>query len=247
MTMNDEALGQLMASVAPDLPQPIDRVAAVKRRVRRQRQWVVAVAAAAVTGVVLVGGTVLASRGEQRSGPLPPPIGVTPPPVPADGVLRTPGCANYPVAPPTKIDGTPVSGNSEVTNEQNNKIFPYATSHFPDAFALTEVTDTGRLRVYRKPSAAFDAWIMRDFASECVEIADAKMSSVEFSQVLNLVLADAGYWHGRGIEILSVGGSPAVGDVIVGVTAASLEKARQQIPAHYPGLQITVQVDEALR
>jgi hypothetical protein len=161
-------------------------------------------------------------------------------PTPNDGVLRTPGCANYTNQGPTRIQGTPVSGNDELVNELNNRITPYATEHFADVWGEPAVTDLGRLRLYRKPSAAFDVWIMHDFAGDCVEIADAKASAVEMEQRTMRIDQDSAYWKGRGIQIEAVGGNLIDGVVDVVVPADKLTQARQEIPARYSDLTITV-------
>lgn len=159
---------------------------------------------------------------------------------PADDMLRTSGCATYPVAGPTRVGGTPVSGNSDLVNELNNRIFPYATANFADVFAVTEITDIGRLRVYRKPSAEFDTWIMRNFAQDCVEIADAKASAAEMSQKSREIEDDSAYWIGRGIRIQAIGGSPVNGVIEVSVPKEVLVLARQEIPQRYPHLRVAV-------
>jgi hypothetical protein len=38
---------------------------------------------------------------------------------------------------------------------------------------------TIRIRVYRKPSAEFDAWVVSAFAADCVEVVDARYSEKE--------------------------------------------------------------------
>ena len=240
--MNEGELRRLLASVAPDLPEPPDRLAAVARRSRHQRRLAIG-AAAATTAVVLVGAFAVNRGADRAAGELVPGTGVSAVPSPTDSVLRTAGCATYPDAGPTEIGGTPVSGNSELTNELNNRIYPYATENFADVFAQPAVTDIGRLRVYRKPSAAFDAWIMSEFATDCVEIADAKMSAAEMTAVMGEIDEDAAYWRDRGIVLQSVGGDPVTGDIEISVPEEVLDRARREIPPRYPHLRITVSTE----
>jgi hypothetical protein len=170
----------------------------------------------------------------------PGPTGAAGPVPSSDGVLRTAGCATYSNQGPTQIDGTPVSGNDGVVNELNKRITPYATEHFADVWAEPSITDLGRLRVYRKPSAAFDAWIMHDFAGSCVEIADAKQSAADMEQQQRRIDKDLQYWNGRGIDISAVRSNPIDGTVIIAVPADEVARAQQEIPARYPDLFITV-------
>jgi hypothetical protein len=239
--MNGEELGRLLTSVVPELPAPPDRVAAVRRRSRRQRRNA-AIASAGLAVLVGLGGTwwALAPKGSPGRVTGDPSVRTSAPRT--DGVLETPGCATYSNAPTTAIQGTPVIGNSDIINDLNNRLVPYATAHFGDVYALTEVeTDIGRLRVYRKPSAAFDAWMMREFARDCVEIADAKASAQEMEAWSRRIIDDdRAYWSNRGISIQTVSGNPVTGVVEVGVSAKGLARARSELPAHYPGAQIVV-------
>src|SRR5689334_12470028 len=154
--MNGEELGRLLTSVVPELPAPPDRVAAVRRRSRRQRHNT-AIAAAGLAVLVGLGGTwwALAPKGSPGRVTGDPTVRTSAPRT--DGVLETPGCATYQNAPTTAIQGTPVIGNSDTINELAHRLVPYATAHFADVYGQAEIEpDVGRLRVYRKPSAAFD-------------------------------------------------------------------------------------------
>jgi hypothetical protein len=235
------------------------RIAAgVRRRGRRTRTVrAVSVALAAVLAAVAVPVAVSQWHRAAVTGPggSAPPIPTGPSATRTDGVLETAGCATYPTAHPTQIDGTPQVGNSDPINEISQRLIPYATDHFGSVYAGTEIqTEIGVLRVYRKrdglgerrhgvvivPSAAFDAWIMQEFATTCVEIADARVSLEEISAAVDQVMNDHAYWLSRGIEIFTAGGDPVKGIVEVGVAKAAVAKARREMPARYPGLTIRI-------
>ncbi len=139
--MSDSDFGQQIRSAAT----PSDRKSGVDRRARRHRPLVV-LTGAAVTGLTLVAVAALA-RPELGAGEPSQTVGdaASPSATATDGVLRTAGCATFPLAGPTEIDGSPVSPNSELLNELNIRIQPDAITNFAELFAGVEFTDIGRL------------------------------------------------------------------------------------------------------
>jgi hypothetical protein len=208
----------------------------------RSRRWLGIAAIALATAIVLVTGALLVSRHRNGapSGAAGPSLTSSASAAPGDGVLRTPGCATYVNQGPTQIQGTPVSGNDEIVNALDRRIEPYARKNFADVWAEPMITDQGRLRIFRKPSAAFDAWIMHDFASDCVEIADAKASAAEMEQQVERVVNDGAYWRSQGIQINSAGGDAINGRVMVFVPPDEVAKAQQLMPQHYPDLKLAI-------
>jgi hypothetical protein len=246
--VNERELHRVLVRVVPDLPSPQDRVGAVIERARRQQRVMVTAAVAVITGVVAMGGVPL-FRYLAGPVPIPPGYGDSPAASPTprdDGVLETPGCVGYQPDLSTMDDGIPVAPNQEALGELSQRIQPEARGEFADVFASAEIRSNGRLRLNRKPSAEFDAWIMRDFGDECVEIADARATQAEMDARALRLGDDYPYWEGRGIEIVAVGGDPVDGVVVVEVAAADLERARKEIPDRYPDLSIRVATGEPI-
>jgi hypothetical protein len=240
--VTEQQLHRVLVRVVPELASPEDRVGSVMQRARRQRQAAVVAAAAVLTGIVALG-TVPFVRAALADPPdIGPGIGrdpTTSAPQRTDGVVETPGCVGYDPPTATMVDGTPVSPNQEALSELAMRIQPYAMSHFGDVFATTEFRANGRLRLNRKPSRAFDAWVMREFGQECVEIADAKASEKEMETWARRI--DMNYWDRRGIQIYTVGGDPVEGVLVVEVAEEDLAQAREEIPKKYPDLSIRVE------
>jgi hypothetical protein len=244
--VNVQELHRVLVRVVPPMPSPQDRVGSVIQRARRQRQATIVAAAAVLTGIVALG-TVPFFRAALAD---PPPIGpgtgggttgspTTSPTGRTDGVLETPGCTGYNPPTATMVDGTPVAPNQEALSELAMRIQPYAMSHFGDVFATVEFRPDGRLRLNRKPSRALDAWVMREFAAECVEIADAKATSSEMEAWARRI--DIRYWERRGIRIYTMGGDPVDGILVIEVAEPDLARAREEIPKKYPDLPIRVE------
>jgi hypothetical protein len=238
--VNERELHRVLVRVVPDIPSPPDRVGTVIARARRQQRAVVVAVAAVLTGIVAIGGVSLLRALSPEAPIVEPGLGgqdTTPTPR-ADGVLETPGCVGYRPNMATMQDGTPVAPNQEALSELAMRVQPYAMSHFADVWAQAEMRPDGRLRLYRKPSAEFDAWIMRDFAAECIEVTDAKATEKEMEAWARQI--DVRYWERRGIEIFTVGGTPVNGVLVVEVAEEDLAAARAQIPKRYPDLEIRV-------
>jgi hypothetical protein len=252
--MNEQHLTRLLTSVAPDLPAPPDRLAAVRRRVERRRQRTAVAGAGLVT--VVVGGLGVAAlqpgHGNQPIGTQLFP-GPTSPPTsssanssaaPSDGVLRTLGCggrAGNAIATPS-----PGTSNSDISGLLL-RMRPYLSDHFSDVYAGGSYTDVpGALRVYRKPSAAFDAWIMQEFARDCVEVVDAKYSLADMNKFIGRLWDDADYWSERGIDITMVNGDAKNGVLEVTVTPESVDQARQKMPARYPDVPIAIKAADVV-
>lgn len=81
------------------------------------------------------------------------------------------------------------------------KVEQLGRERFPERYAGLEISD-GRIVVYRKPSAEFDAALG---GLGAVEPRDAPYSAEELQTLADRIAADIGYWQDRGIEISSVG------------------------------------------
>lgn len=240
--MNNEEvqLSRVLVSVVPPLPAPADRVGAVAARVRRQRTVTALATAAGVAGIVLAVGlpTLLAVR---DPGPAPEVI-AAPQATPSQnpGLPHTAGCGTSPSSRATSIDGTPQPINQRALDDVATRLRPAAETRFADVFADLEMRhETNRIRVFRKPSAAFDAWIRGEFAGVCVEMADARYSARELQNVADRVEADMKYWRNRGIQINVVGAG--VDRITIGVDPAHLDDARRVMPGRYHPVLIVVE------
>lgn len=154
-----------------------------------------------------------------------------------DTPLRTSGCA----AQNANQSGKPLNENE--LNVVADEIHPKAQSDFADVYAGVEVSpDATRVLVYRKPSSAFDEWIKKSFAPQCVEMVNAAHSAAELTALLTKVNEDIGYWAERGINITATGAKPDGSGVIVGV-ADQVERARQEMVARY-GADIELVIEQ---
>ena len=162
------------------------------------------------------------------------------PPAGTHGVVRTAGCATATSPPATSIDGTPQPANQNDLDELANRLQPYAQAHFADAYTGVELrSEQDRIRVYRKASAAFDAWVLREFAASCVEIVDARYTAVELTGLVQRISADAPYWQSLGVPMNLVSVNPDGSGIQVGTT--EVERARRELARRYgTGIAITV-------
>ncbi|OLB80218.1 MAG: hypothetical protein AUI14_07505 [Actinobacteria bacterium 13_2_20CM_2_71_6] len=163
------------------------------------------------------------------------PLAVPPP----DGMLRTDGCATHTSPPAMTIDGTPQPANQNDLAALAGRVQPYADAHFADVYTGLELrSETDRIRVYRKPSAAFDAWIVKEFARDCVEVVDTAHNQRELQALADRISADMAYWQAQRLPINSVGAS-IDGTVNVGTT--EVDRARRELPQRY-GTDIAIVV-----
>lgn len=158
----------------------------------------------------------------------------------ADGVVQTAGCAFATTTPAMEISGTPQPENQNRLDEVAGRLNPVASSRFPDVYASVELVQIhDRILVRRKPSASFDAWVLRDFARDCVEIVDARYSMVELRARADRISADTAYWRSRGVQINMIGPRPDKGDIEIGVS--DVDKAKKLLPAYYgPGVPLEI-------
>ncbi len=247
--MNEQHLTRLLTSIEPDLPAPPDRLAAVRRQVERRRQRM-AVAGAGLAIVVVGGLGVVAfqpGHGDQPVGsqsfpgptsPATPSSTISSSAAPSDVVLRTAGC--HGPAGNAIVTPSPGSSNTDI-GALLQRMQPYVSAHFNDVYAGGSYTEVpGTLRVYRKPSAAFDTWIMEEFAQDCVEVVDAEYSLAEMNNFIARFWDDADYWSERGIGITTIHGDAKNGVLEVTVTPESVDQARQEMPARFPDVPIEV-------
>lgn len=161
----------------------------------------------------------------------------------AAGMVRTAGCATATSPPAMSIDGTPQPANQERLDGVANRLQPYAQAHFADVFTGVELrSEQDRIRVYRKPSADFDAWMVANFATDCVEIVDALHSAKELTALQDRIVADIPYWQSRGVVVNEVSANPDGSGVQVGTT--DVERARSELTQRY-GADAPIEVVQA--
>jgi len=220
MKDEEEQLRRLFHGSVPPLPEPVDRIAAVGARVRRTRTVRMAAttaAAAAVLGVALVAG--LAGVLPGRSGA---------------GTSVAGGADSSPLAVSAQTAGcrgqASMTADGAELDRLATQLRSEAEPRFADSFANLEITD--RLRVFRKPSGDFDAWVVQEFAAQCVELVDVPYSGRELQQFHDEVEADRSYWRQQGIQLnsLTVG---VDGTITIGVDSKVFEKAKEKIPPRY--------------
>ncbi len=153
--------------------------------------------------------------------------------------VRTAGCATHTV-PPTTDPETQQPANESALTAVADRIEPRAQERYPEVYAGLEIVpEQDRLRVYRKPSAELDAWVLRDFRAECVELVDAPHSAVELSALQSRIENDFDYWDQHGVHIETVVSRQDGTAVEVGT--ADVNKARIELPKRYgTAIQIVV-------
>ncbi len=215
--MNEYQLRKILSDTAPDLPPSADRIASIRRRANRQRALAAGGITAAVTVTVLAGTPLilnLASPGPLGSVGAPAPTSTT--------LIRTEGCGT------TGATTTSQSDASEIAQQ----ISSHAEAHYAEVYADAALQETGPpVRVYRKPSPSFDAWVRATFSNECIELADAAYSAKELESWSSRVSGDEGFWDEHGINLASVGTDPVHGVVRVG--ASDVEKLRRLLIERY--------------
>jgi hypothetical protein len=131
------------------------------------------------------------------------------------GKVRTHGCSITPLP------------NSD---PQRGPIDSYARAHFAEVYAgLADYSP--RLLVYRKPSAAFDAWITNDYANACVTVIDAPHSAIELKAWSDRITADVRYWWSIGVPI--DGWGPMAQGTGVEVITTDVDKVCRSLPRRY--------------
>jgi hypothetical protein len=105
------------------------------------------------------------------------------------------------------------------------------------------VAEASRVRVYRKPSGAFDDWIRKSFTERCVELANAKHSAAELAALTTKVEGDIGYWAELGINITGTAPRQDGSALVVGVEKAVVDRAKKEFPVRY-GSEISIIIEE---
>jgi hypothetical protein len=130
------------------------------------------------------------------------------------------------------IDGTPQPANQNELDALADRLQPYAQARFADVYTGLELrSEQDRIRVYRKPSTDFDAWVVRVFAADCVELVDARYSEKELAALADRVAADLPYWRAKGVPVNSVGAKPDGSGIEVGTT--DVERTRRELAQRY--------------
>jgi len=149
-----------------------------------------------------------------------------------DGIVRTAGCATATSPPAMSIDGTPQPANQEELVALAGRLQPYAQAHFASVYTGLELhSERDRIRVYRKASTDFDAWVVREFAADCVEVVDARYSGTELKTLADRVSADLPYWQAKGLPIVSVGVKPDGSGIEVGT--GDVERTKRELAQRY--------------
>lgn len=161
--------------------------------------------------------------------------------------VRTAGCARHTGPPRTSIDGTPQPANQAVLDEIADRITSIAEQRYGEVYAGLElVQEQDRLRVYRKPSKGFDAWILRDFRTDCVEVIDAAHSAVELQALADRIAGDIDYWDQHGVRVNTISARFDGSGVEVGTV--DVAKAREEMPKRYgPAIPILVEQQEPIQ
>jgi len=150
----------------------------------------------------------------------------------ADGILRTAGCETATVPPAPTADGTPQFSNQSDLDSVLSQLEPYAQQHFADVYSGAEVrSETDRVRIYRVPSAAFDAWVTSAYTKDCVEVADAKHSAQELTALANRIADDLTYWKSVGIPVWTI--APLYDGSAVQVGTTNVAGATRELPLRY--------------
>jgi hypothetical protein len=233
MTGRDEIrLRGMLNDSVPPLPEPRDRVAAVRERVRRRRALLTTACAAAAAAAVGVVGFVpvwLGGETAQQS-----PAAAPAPRATGAPQAATAGCGARPSTPVPDVSGTPHPANQAALDDIAQRVRSHAQARYADVFADLEIQEReSRVRVYRKPSPDFDKWVLDEFAADCVELLDAQYSASELQAFVDRVEADRSYWSSRGVEFNTV--SVRVdGTVFIGVDGSVLKRASRALPSRYP-------------
>jgi hypothetical protein len=138
------------------------------------------------------------------------------------------------------IGGTPQPANQNDLVAVADRVQPYAQAHFATVYTGLELhSEQDRIRVYRKPSADFDAWLVREFARDCVEVVDARYSEKELAALADRVSGDLPYWQAKGVPVNLVSAKVDGSGIEVGTT--DVERTRRELAQRYgPDAPITV-------
>jgi hypothetical protein len=211
MTTEEQKLRDLFHNAVVPADEPPDRVAAVGARVRRSRLAATGLAAAAVGIGLMIAVPAVSSR--QESAAIPPASTDTAPVVSAS----TAGCARPPMTDPD-LDAL------------SSQLRQTAEADFASSFSNLEITD--RIRVFRKPDSAFDAWVKGTFARECVELLDVAHSARENRELIDRIESDRGYWTEKGISINTLSVS-ATGTLQLGISGGDLAEVETTMHDRY--------------
>ncbi|MGI5238042.1 hypothetical protein [Dactylosporangium sp. CA-139066] len=149
----------------------------------------------------------------------------------ASPVVRTLGCgANNRVTPDTP-GPTPFPANQESLNELLNRIGDGGQQRFADVYTGVELDLPADLvRVYRRPSPAFDAWVTGQAGPQCVEIVGAAHSRRELEALRDRVFGDADALRAAGVRFASIA---ITEDGHLELHTQDIEAGRREIAARY--------------
>jgi hypothetical protein len=148
------------------------------------------------------------------------------------GPVATAGCATATSPPAMTIDGTPQPANQNALDDLAGQVQSAAQTRFADVYTGLELrSEQNRLRVYRVPSAAFDAWLVKAFTADCVEVVDAAHSARELNALVDRITGDQAYWQAQHIPISTI--SPRVDGSGVDVTTTEVARAAEALVQRY--------------
>ena len=251
--MDDLTVRELLSTALGDEPpNGIDTAAALargRRAAAARRRLAVAAGTLVPIAALVLALVAWPAPGSRPDPSAPQPARSTAPPAttgPAGPVVRTAGCVTATTSP-SRVgpDGKPAE-TGQPTNMAKlspvaGRLDGAARSQYASVYAGVRLQlERDRVQVFRKPSADFDRWVLREFAADCVEVLDAKYSDVELSARLQQVYNDVTYWGDRGIVIGSMGADFIRGVVEIGVRE-DIDRARRELPARYgPGVPLEI-------
>jgi hypothetical protein len=150
----------------------------------------------------------------------------------AGGGWSTAGCGAARMPQHITVSGVAMPVTLPGLDAVMNTIDQAGRARFPESFAGLEVDqEQVRAIVYRKPSAAFDDFIRKSAAEECIQVRDAAHSTADLAVWHDRVLADLPYWAHHDVQIVSVGARHDGSGVEIG--ARDARKASEDLLARY--------------
>lgn len=136
--------------------------------------------------------------------------------------------------------GAPGSGDPALTKAASD-VLPRLETEFAATFAGLELRhEVPMLVVHRKPDAGLDAAIAEATPNVRVVFRDARYTRVEMTAAAGQVMADAEYWQGLGVQVVSA--EPAVDGSGVEVTTTNEPPGvANQLQQRYPAMSFNVE------
>ncbi|RKN34742.1 RAD23 family protein [Micromonospora musae] len=167
----------------------------------------------------------------------------TPSDMPTGRVVLTAGCATAdPSAAADDEHGLPA--NQPKLMDLYDRVEPVVKRRFPQVYAGGRLANPrDRIELFRKPSGAFDEYVLREFARDCVAVFDARYSAKEVKARADQIMADRPYWAARGITVAQVS-FDNTGQVLPVGVKGDVARARAEFPDRYR-TGVPIEVSEA--